>query len=178
MSKLLTTAILLFVSAGVSWADDPAGDFEVTIEIPRINVSEYHRPYVAIWIQDKDRHAVANLSVWYQMTESKEGVGTKWLPDLRQWWRRSGRSLEMPVDGVSAATRPAGNHTLVFAHSDAPLAKLPPGDYSLMVEASREVGGRELVSIPFTWPAQVRQVGKAAGKKELGDVTLTIQASK
>lgn len=175
MTKLLTVAILACLLTGESWAEDPAADFEVTIEIPRIHVSEYHRPYVAVWIQDKDKKEVANLTVWYQMTESQEGAGTKWLPDLRQWWRRSGRSLEMPVDGVSAATRPAGTHKLSFAHSDTRLAKLSPGAYELMVEASREVGGRELISIPFQWPAQKRQAGKTAGKKELGDVTLTIQ---
>lgn len=177
MTKLMTTVMLALMMASVSWAADPAADFEVTIEIPRINVSEYHRPYVALWIQDKDNKEVANLSVWYQMTESQEGAGTKWLPDLRQWWRRSGRSLEMPVDGVSAATRPAGNHRLEFANSDARLAQLTPGAYTLMVEASREVGGRELVSIPFQWPAEKPQSGKAAGKKELGDVTLSIQSA-
>lgn len=178
MNKLLTAGTFTFLLTGVTWAADPAADFKVSIEIPQINVSEYHRPYVAVWVQDKDNKEVANLSVWYQMTESQEGAGTKWLPDLRQWWRRSGRSLEMPVDGVSAATRPAGTHKLEFASTDARFAQLKPGAYTLMVEASREVGGRELVSIPFQWPAEERQAGKTAGKKELGDVTLTIQSSK
>ncbi|TWT64744.1 hypothetical protein CA85_35290 [Allorhodopirellula solitaria] len=175
MNKKITTLILGCAIAGMAWADEPTPDVAVTIEIPRIDVSEYHRPYVAAWIQDEDRQAVANLNVWYQMTESSEGAGTKWLPDLRQWWRRSGRSLEMPVDGVSSATRPAGKHTLSYSSSDPRLAKLPPGEYSLVVEASREVGGRELLTLPFTWPAKDLQEEQAAGKKELGEVTLTIQ---
>ena len=35
----------------------------------------------------------------------------QWLPDLRQWWRKSGRTLQVPVDGVTGPTRPAGAST-------------------------------------------------------------------
>lgn len=71
-----------------------AADLTVNVEIPRINAAEYHRPYVAIWIEDANQKSVADLQVWYQQTDGKEGHGTKWLPDLRQWWRKSGRSLK------------------------------------------------------------------------------------
>ena len=178
MNTKLTGVILLLALAGVGWADEPTADVELTIEIPRMNVSEYHRPYVAVWIQDEDRQAVANLTVWYQMTESQEGAGTKWLPDLRQWWRRSGRSLKMPVDGVSAATRPAGDHKLSFSFTDPRFAKLSPGKYGLVVEASREVGGRELLTLPFTWPSEKLQVQEAKGEEELGEIKLTLQPAK
>ena len=56
---------------------------------------------------DSERKVAANLAVWYQIDGPEEGFGTKWLPDLRQWWRRSGRNLEFPVDGLTSATRPA-----------------------------------------------------------------------
>ncbi|WDQ17251.1 DUF2271 domain-containing protein [Rhodopirellula sp. P2] len=154
-----------------------AEDWQATVEIPRLNVSEYHRPYVAIWIQDENRKCVANLAVWYQLTKSGEGEGTKWLPDLRQWWRRSGRSLQMPVDGVSSATRPAGKHELAFDDANQRFSKLPAGKYSLMVEASREVGGREVLELPFEWPSQTTQKLKAAGKEELGAITFVIPPS-
>ncbi|QDV41780.1 hypothetical protein Enr13x_16230 [Stieleria neptunia] len=167
--------LLLLALGGIAAA--PAEDLQVSVEIPRLNVSEYHRPYVAVWIQDKDRTCVANLSVWYQMRSSAEGAGTKWLPDLRQWWRRSGRRLNMPVDGVSGATRPAGKHTLTFASDDPRLADLKPGRYSLVVEASREVGGRELVEIPFAWPAESSTTKRAEGSEELGEVTFTLKPS-
>ncbi|MBP8742173.1 MAG: DUF2271 domain-containing protein, partial [Pseudoxanthomonas sp.] len=45
----------------------------------------------------------------------------------------------------------------------------------LVVEAVREVGGRELVKIPFSWPAKAPQSGKAQGSSELGAVTLAIK---
>src|SRR5690606_29521858 len=91
-----------------------AEQLEITVEIPQLNVAEYHRPYVALWIEGADQKAAANLAVWYQLRGTAEGEGTKWLPDLRQWWRKLGRTLEMPVDGVTGATRPAGKHELSF----------------------------------------------------------------
>ncbi|QDV70013.1 hypothetical protein Poly24_37320 [Rosistilla carotiformis] len=152
-----------------------AAEIELSIEIPRLNVSEYHRPYVAAWIQTADRKQIRNLTVWYQMRDTNEGHGTKWLPDLRQWWRISGRSLDVPVDGVTGATRPVGKHSLTFTDKQPQLADLPAGEYTLIVEASREVGGRELVKIPFKWPATSSQTLDAQGEKELGEVTLSVK---
>lgn len=148
-----------------------AATLDIKVEIPKLNVAEYHRPYVAIWIEGADQQVATNLATWYQQGGNGEGQGTKWLPDLRQWWRRSGRTLELPVDGVSGPTRPAGTHTLSFASQQAQLKGLKPGEYTLVVEAAREVGGRELLKIPFRWPAAAD--GKAQGERELGLVTLT-----
>ena len=152
-----------------------AAQFDVDVQIPQMRVAEYHRPYVAVWIEGADSKAVADLAVWYLMKDTAEGHGTKWLPDLRQWWRRSGRTLDLPVDGVTGPTRPAGKHALGFDSTDPRLAKLAPGSYTLVVEAVREVGGRELLKIPFTWPATAPQSGKAQGKTELGAVALAIK---
>lgn len=151
-----------------------AGDqLEVTVEIPRLKVAEYHRPYVAVWIQGEKPDDVVNLAVWYQVKGPTDDFGTKWLPDLRQWWRRSGRGLQFPVDAVSGPTRPVGEHTLNFGKDR--LAKLAPGKYRLMVEAVREVGGRELLEIPFTWPSDKPVKQQVQGKKELGAVSLTVK---
>ncbi len=81
--------------------------------------------------------------------------------------------LEMPVDGVSAATRAVGTHQLSYKGSEAPLQSLPAGDYNLVVEAAREVGGRELLRVPFTWPQPA--TAKAQGTSELGAITLTVK---
>ena len=152
-----------------------AASLDVNIEVPRLNVAEYHRPYVAVWIEDAEQKASANLSVWYQQATKAEGPGTKWLPDLRQWWRKSGRTLQVPVDGVTGPTRPAGTHALGFDDSLPQLRDLPAGQYSLVVEAVSEVGGRELLKIPFTWPARTAQNGRARGSTELGAVSLAIK---
>jgi hypothetical protein len=152
-----------------------AAELEINVEIPKLNVAEYHRPYVAVWIEGADQKVASNLSVWYQMKDTAEGHGTKWLPDLRQWWRKSGRALQVPVDGVTGPTKPVGMHALSFRDAQPQLKDLAPGEYTLVVEAAREVGGRELVKIPFSWPAKAPQAGKAQGSTELGAVTLSVK---
>ncbi|MEE7548226.1 DUF2271 domain-containing protein [Xanthomonas sp. Kuri4-1] len=149
-----------------------AATLDIEVEIPKLNVAEYHRPYVAVWLEGADPQVAANLAVWYQSRDTVEGHGTKWLPDLRQWWRKSGRTLEVPVDGVTGPTRPAGRHALSFSDRQPPLKGLAPGQYTLVVEAVREVGGRELLKIPFTWPAGRATTARAQGSSELGAVAL------
>src|SRR4051812_9723435 len=138
-----------------------AADLSLSVEIPQLPVAEYHRPYVAIWIEGADQTIAANLAVWYQV----RGDHTKWLPDLRQWWRRGGRDLKVPVDGLTGATRPVGQHLLKFDATQAPLAGLKPGSYAVIVEAVREVGGREAVRIPFEWPIKAARRESARGSK-------------
>ena len=150
-----------------------ASDLTVSVEVPALDVAEYHKPYVSVWIEDEKGEST-NLAVWYQLEErgQKSDKGEEWLKDMRQWWRRIGRSTDMPVDGISGATRAPGKHTITLTEGKAPLGKLSKGNYVLMVEAAREVGGRELVKVPFTWPAATEQSAK--GSKELGEVTVTI----
>ncbi len=150
-----------------------AGTLELTVELPKLGVAEYHRPYVAIWIEDASGKVAANLSVWYDV-DLKDSEGEKWLKDIRQWWRRTGRTLDMPVDGVSSPTKPPGKNTVKFDTSAGSIAKLAPGDYKIVVEAAREVGGKELVEIPFKWAPGAEASGSAAGKDELGAITLKI----
>ena len=152
-----------------------AGGLDVSIEVPRLNVSEYHRPYVAAWVERADNSVVGTLTVWYQMRETAEGHGTKWLKDMRQWWRRTGRELTMPVDGVSTATKPVGKHAMSFTEGSKALPKLAPGSYKLVIEAAREVGGRELVSVPFEWPPKQATSLTATGKEELGAISVTLK---
>ena len=79
------------------------------------------------------------------------------------------------MDGLSGATRPVGEHNLTFPAEHPALAALKPGDYQLVVEAAREVGGRELVRLPFSWPVTHQAEHQVSGKTELGNISLTIQ---
>ena len=152
-----------------------ATNLDISLEIPALKVAEYHRPYVAIWLQN-DKGENINLAVWYQLEERGQvsDKGEEWLKDMRQWWRRIGRSTDMPVDGVSGATRAPGKHSIRFTEGGAPLGTLAAGNYVLLVEAAREVGGRELVKVPFTWPVKSATASSAKGSSELGEVTLTL----
>ncbi|WP_126173625.1 DUF2271 domain-containing protein [Altericroceibacterium xinjiangense] len=165
---------LLFAATGLIATPAAAGEMQLNVEIPRLRVSEYHNPYVALWIEDGSGKVVSNLGAWYDV-DLKGEDGSKWLSDLRTWWRRSGRSLKMPVNGVSAPTKAPGQHPLRFTEGSRQLKKLAPGSYKLQVEAVREVGGRELVTIPFQWPPRGTQTASASGSKELGDIRLTIK---
>jgi len=166
MIRKFLAALALLSCAGAT----QAAELALNVEIPSLPVAEYHRPYVAIWVEGADQAIAANLAVWYQV----RGDHTKWLPDLRQWWRRGGRDLKVPVDGLTGATRPVGQHLLKFDAKQAPLAQLKPGQYSLVVEAVREIGGREAVRIPFEWPIKGAKQASAKGSKELGAVALSL----
>ena len=148
-------------------------DLSVKFDVPQLNVAEYHKPYVAIWLERADQSVAANLAVLYDL--KKDAAGDKWVKDLRTWWRKAGRDAKFPLDGVSGATRPAGSQTMKFDGAKHGLDKLPAGDYKLVVEASREAGGRELVKVPFTWTGKGKVAANAAGKEELGAVALELQ---
>ena len=171
----MRTTFTLALAGLATSAPAVAASLEVNVEIPRLNVAEYHRPYVALWVEDASGKHQANLSVWYQQTSNAEGHGTKWLPDLRQWWRKSGRTLTVPVDGITGPTRPAGKHTLSFSDAQPALRNLAAGQYVLVAEAVREVGGRELLRIPFSWKTAGTTSGSAKGDVELGEVRLNVR---
>jgi len=162
---ILTTAAVLGAAAPAL-----AADLTVTVELPRIPVASYHRPYVAVWIERPDQTAVRTLAVWYQQTRNNEGDGKDWLKDIRTWWRKGGRAMTLPADGVSGATRAPGRQTITVP--GARLANLPAGQYNIVVEAARELGGREVVRVPFRWGGA--NTGRVSGTTELGAVSVAV----
>ncbi len=169
MKKIFCAALTSFLGSSAL-----ANELAIKIEIPKLNVAEYHRPYVAFWIERPDQTLAANLSVWYD-TKKRNNEGGKWLKDLRQWWRRSGRDLNLPLDGLSGATRINGEHQLSFSGEHAALKNLPAGDYNLIVEAAREGGGREVLKLPFQWNGKESELISAQGNNELGKLSLQIK---
>ncbi|WP_395332452.1 DUF2271 domain-containing protein [Novosphingobium sp. BL-8H] len=155
----LTSMILLGGAVAV-----PASAATVTVTIPQLKVAEYHKPYVAVWLEPVGGGAPRTIAVWYDLKKKGNEPGTKWLADLRSWWRKGGRSMALPADGVSGATRGPGAQTIPLPRD------LKPGAYVLNVEAARETGGRELVTLPISVPAAN---ASASGKTELGTVTLS-----
>ena len=169
LSPSLAALTLPLISSGTV-----AADLSVKFELPQLNVAEYHKPYVAIWIERADQSVASTLAVLYDV-KKKDNAGEKWVKDLRTWWRKAGRETTLPIDGVSGATRAAGVHTMSFGPARTGFDKLPAGDYKLVIEAAREAGGRELVRVPFTLPAKGKVAASANGKEELGAVSISIQ---
>ncbi|MYN17458.1 DUF2271 domain-containing protein [Rugamonas sp. FT107W] len=162
------------LSLPLASASAMGAELALKLEVPQLNVAEYHRPYIAAWLENADQKVVANLAVLYDV-KKKDNAGTKWLKDVRQWWRKSGRDVEMPMDGVSGATRAPGEQSLTFPGAKAALDKLPAGQYTLVVEAAREAGGREAVKVPLQWPPKSAQNVSGQGKEELGAVVVQLK---
>lgn len=147
---------------------------ELTVEIPRLEVAEYHPPYLAVWLADKRHQRVVDVAVWYDLKLADQ-EGEKWLKDLRQWWRRSGRMADMPIDGVSGATRRPGIQRIDLSALTRSFKQLGGGTYYLYIEAAREVGGRELIRIPLQLPLTEPLKFSDSGEHELGRITLTLE---
>jgi hypothetical protein len=168
LPAILASTALTAVSAAIA-APAAAADLTVTVEVPRLSVAAYHKPYVAVWIEKPDQTAVRTLAVWYDQG-LPNAQGKDWLKDLRTWWRKGGNAMTMPADGVSGPTRAPGRQTISIP--GARLANVPAGQYNLVVEAARELGGREAVRVPFRWGGA--NTGTATGSTELGAVSVAV----
>lgn len=165
-------ALLPFLFLGLASPLAYSASLDVFVELPAFQVAEYHAPYVAIWLQSS-QNQVTNLALWYDVN-MRNDKGLEWLKDLRQWWRRSGRSLSFPADGFTGATRAAGKYELNFDDSRFAFSQLPAGDYELYVEAVREVGGREILRLALSLPFTQSQTAEAVGENELGRVSFKV----
>lgn len=161
MSSKVLPALPLLIAGTFGASGAQAATVSVTV--PKVNVAEYHKPYVVGWLEPASGGDARTVFVWYDVKKGGREPGTKWLADLRTWWRKGGRSLNLPADGVSGATRAPGTYQVPLP------ANLPAGQYVFKVEAARETGGREIVSVPITVP---NPRGSATGGTELGAVTI------
>ena len=169
--KIVLTGGAALGAATALAAPATAQTLDVTLTLPRLSVAEYHRPYVAIWLE-KEGAPARTLSVLYDVDKRNNG-GVKWLRDIRMWWRASGRSLTLPADGITGATRAPGTHKLSFTAGKGGMPALTPGKYMVVVEAARENGGREVVRVPLNVTAAGGR-GSAEGQGELGAVSAVL----
>lgn len=139
----------------------------VEVEIPQLQVATYHKPYLAIWIENTQRKGVKTVAVWYEQDE--------WLKDLRQWWRRLGRAERARYDAVTGATRKPGVYTFVWNGRNQLGNQVPDGTYVICIEAAREAGGREVLRFQFDWNESARASGELLGSSELGAIRIVIQ---
>lgn len=170
-SRYILTGTVLATGLATTAQAAPPTRMQLSVTIPRLTVAEYHKPYVAIWVE-KVGAPPRTVAVWYDY-DMRANEGTKWLRDVRQWWRTVGRTMTFPANGITGATRAPGTHVLSFTRAQ--LGAMAPGQYTIAVEVAREVGGREIVRIPFTWPARAGAGGRAAGTSEVGAVSVSFR---
>jgi hypothetical protein len=172
--RRLITASTLTAAAGAAVAA-PAAAAEATLsfELPRMKVAEYHRPYLAIWLERADQSPAGTIAVWYET--GRDNHGLRYAKELRQWWRKQGREMALPADGISSATRAPGPQKIVLSTAKGPLATLPPGQYSMVIEVTREAGTRETVKLPVTLPLARGAAASTTGVTEIKAVRLAVK---
>lgn len=134
-----------FVSAKTEASNWPKkAKLSVSFELNRPRTTRYRRPYVAVWIEDKDGFPVRTLILWLQ-----EGRGASWHRDLKRWYKQD--SVRRLVEGntligtISAATRPAGKYKATWDGKDNQGQLVKRGKYTLLIEAAREHGTYQLI---------------------------------
>lgn len=161
-------SVTLGLSAlALSSAPALAAEAKVSFEIPKKSAKTYRKPYLAVWLEDANGKQVKVLKVFHD----QHRIGPKWLPELKTWWRRGGRAMDIPADGISSPTRAPGRHTLNLGS----MRGVKAGKYAIVVEAAREKGGREIVKVPFNWKPGGSVNGSASGSNEVGKVTVSIK---
>lgn len=139
----------------------------VEFEISRpSNARRYRRPYVAVWVEDKDRFPVKTLSLFLM----KDNPGPRWHRDLRRWY--SGDQMRKLVDDKnlietkSKPTRNPGDYKVSWDGRDDSGQLLKPGKYTLLIESAREHGSYQLIRHEF-------EFGKPELEKLKGNVEIS-----
>ncbi len=131
--------------AGGLWGD--RFEMRVNFEIngPAGNARRYRRPYVAVWIEDKDGLTARTLALWLMARQP----GPRWHADLKRWYhddqvRRLADDTDL-IDTISRATRPPGKYTVNWDGKDDHGKPLGPGTYTVCLEAAREHGTYQII---------------------------------
>ncbi len=158
---LVVFALMAITNSALAAA---AETIQISLDLPKVTADNYHRPYLAVWLESPDRQAVATLALWKQKD--------KWLPELRQWWRKVGRQNSQGVDAISGATHNPGSYQINWNGLDNQNKAVPTGAYVVHIEAAREEGGREYVHQAIT----LGEGGqfKLNGTSEIGTVTIKV----
>jgi thiamine biosynthesis lipoprotein len=144
---------------------NPAYELTVALEIPQTQGFGARRPYVAVWIEDKDRFPVRTLTVMFEKS--------RWLNELRAWYRDDRlRALSEGTEilnSITSATRSPGKYTFRWDGKDNAGRPVKEGRYTVLVEAAREHGGYNLVKREMSFAGEPAQA-QAPPEGELGAV--------
>jgi len=143
---------------------DAKHELVIDLELKRIEGNS-HRPFAAIWVENENKVAVRNLALWYNKT--------KWVPDLRNWYRINGDKFKENKDNyasVTGATRNPGKYTIKWDGKDDKGAYVRQGKYTIIIESSKEHGTDEIIRQPMELKKALKKVTNA-GNVEISNVT-------
>ena len=138
-------------------AGRPGYELDVVVELAQIQAERrVERPYLAIWIEDKDKAPVRTLTVLYRANEAR------FLAELRAWYR-SDRLRAMAegteiLGSVSSATRSPGRYTFKWDLKDEQGNPVKPGTYTVCIEAVREHGTYQIMRQPIDLSGKAQHV--------------------
>lgn len=124
-----------------------------------------HRPFAAIWVENEKKEAVRNLALWYNKT--------KWVPDLRNWYRINGERFKANKDNYASATgatRNPGKYTIKWDGKDDKGNYVPQGKYTIILETAKEAGTDEIIRQQMEFKKTAKKVTNA-GNVEISNVT-------
>jgi FAD:protein FMN transferase len=140
---------------------------ELVIQFDIAQIGFGRRPYVAVWIEDKDKFPVRTLALWYQKP--------RWLPELRSWYRDDRmRAMAEGNDitaSVASATRPPGKYTLKWDGKDNAGKTVKPGKYTVIIEAAREHGTYQIMRQEVEFDGKPQQF-QLPGNQEISSATI------
>ena len=143
----------------------------VSFSLNRPEGGRYRRPYVAIWLEDKDGFPVKTALLWLQV----EQPGPRWHRDLTRWYRNDrSRKIVENVDlikTVAGATRGPGKYETHFDGTDNSGKPLSSGQYTLCIETAREHGTYQIIRKSINLGTDSIQRTKISGNIEVGDVS-------
>jgi FAD:protein FMN transferase len=129
---------------------DDRFELAVDLEIAAPQGGRYHRPYVAVWVEDEAGKPVRTLSAWLNTS----GRGPRYIRELRRWFaaEREQENAGGPdlVATVSSATRLPGQYSVTWNGRDDRGNVVDQGTYRLFIEAAREHGTYQLMQQDLT----------------------------
>jgi len=133
---------------------DDRFELAVDLEIAPQQGYRYHRPYVAVWVEDANGKPVRTLSVWVNTS----GRGPRYIRELRRWFtmERDQEDAGGPdlITTVSSATRLPGQYTVTWNGRDDRGNVVDQGAYRVVIEAAREHGSYQLMQQDLTLGAK------------------------
>ncbi len=151
----------------VPQAADAGNELTVTLDVAQTG-GFAKRPYVAVWIEDKDKLPVRTLALWYKKD--------RWLPELRNWYRddrmRSKADGNENTASVASATRPPGKYTLHWDGKDRSGSPVKPGKYTVLIEAAREHGSYQIMRQDVELDGNPKEF-QLPGNQEISSASIT-----
>ncbi len=122
--------------APAAW--DPSLELTVTVELAQF-ARNVHRPYLAIWIEDESMRPVRTLALWYDKD--------RYLVEMKAWYRvaEAFQNAGTYAHSIASATRSPGKYTFNWNGKDDTGKLVPPGKYTVFIEAAREHGTYQLM---------------------------------